>query len=103
SRIDVDDATLSAVESIPAYPGRADYQKRDSQSEYAAQSASVGHEIAEYSPSSDWVSERDAKPSKNKNSARVIEKAPTADEVRVYQELMQTPDIETNVHQLAEP
>ncbi|MGR5299091.1 DNA mismatch repair endonuclease MutL [Vibrio mediterranei] len=103
SRIDVDDTTLSAVESIPAYPGRADYQRRDSQSEYAVQSASVGHEIAEHSPRSDWVSERGAKTSSNKNSARVIEKAPTADEVRVYQELMQTPDVETDVHQLAEP
>ncbi|WP_240207672.1 DNA mismatch repair endonuclease MutL [Vibrio sp. CyArs1] len=103
SRIDVDDATLSAVESIPAYPGRADYQRRDSQSEYAVQSTSVGHEIAEHSPRSDWVSERGAKTSSNKSSARVIEKAPTADEVRVYQELMQTPDIETNVHQLPEP
>ncbi len=99
----VNESPLKAIENIPAYPGRADYQRRDSQSEYSAQNASFGHEVAERAPRSDWVAEHRAKSSSDKTSSRVAEKAPTAEEVRVYQALMQTPDIETDVAQRTEP
>ncbi|WP_112478957.1 DNA mismatch repair endonuclease MutL [Vibrio variabilis] len=98
----VSESLIQAVESIPAYPGRADYHSSTTRSP-SPQSASErtqrdhsetsgsAHRVEEPYARNEWNSSRAAGSSKAK--PRVQEAAPTAEEVRVYQELMQTPDI----------
>lgn len=98
----VSESLIQAVESIPAYPGRADYQSSNARSPSTQpasertqrehrESNDSAHRVEEPYGRNEWNSSRAAGSSKAK--PRVQETAPTAEEVRVYQELMQTPDI----------
>lgn len=98
----VSESLIQAVESIPAYPGRADYQSSNTRSSSTppasertrrehSKSNDSAHRVEEPYGRNEWNSSRTASASKAK--PRVQEAAPTAEEVRVYQELMQTPDI----------
>jgi DNA mismatch repair protein MutL len=103
----VSESLIQAVESIPAYPGRADYHSSNTRStntrspstqsasertqrEYSEPNGS-SHRVEEPFARNEWNSSRTASASKAK--PRLQEAAPTVEEVRVYQELMQTPDI----------
>ncbi len=98
----VSESLIQAVESIPAYPGRADYHSSNTcspstqsasertQRDHSETSGSV-HKVEEPFLRNEWNSSRAAGSSKPKPRAQ--EAAPTAEEVRVYQELMQTPDV----------
>jgi DNA mismatch repair protein MutL len=108
----VSESLIHAVESIPAYPGRADYHSPNTRStntdspstlspstqsasertqrEYSEPNGS-SHRVEEPYARNEWNSSRKASASKTKPQAQ--EAAPTPEEVRVYQELMQTPDI----------
>ncbi|USD60689.1 DNA mismatch repair endonuclease MutL [Vibrio sp. SCSIO 43140] len=88
----VSESLIQAVESIPAYPGRSDYQpNRDS--EYSSKSNRKDEGVAEATPRNEWTSSSTPQRNSTKSGARVPEKTPSAEEVRVYQELMQTPDL----------
>lgn len=92
----VSESLIQAVESIPAYPGRSDYQpNRDS--DYSSKSNRRDEGVAEANPRNEWTSSSTPQRNSTKAGARVPEKAPSAEEVRVYQELMQTPDLPTPV------
>lgn len=92
----VSESLIQAVESIPAYPGRSDYQpNRDS--DYSSKSHRRDEGVAEANPRNEWTSSSTSQRNSTKAGARVPEKAPSAEEVRVYQELMQTPDLPTPV------
>lgn len=75
----VPDQVYQAVENTPSYPGKADYEEHRSA-------------VREASPRSDWHESRPA-PSKTKSTERYSEPAPSKQEVRAYQELLQTPDV----------
>ncbi|MCA2016857.1 DNA mismatch repair endonuclease MutL [Vibrio tritonius] len=84
---------LNAVEQTPAYPGRADYEKtrsesRSNESHYRVQEPAENHR--DWQPSSRQTE-------RNKKGERTGDSAPTAEQVRVYQQLMQTPDVEPEV------
>ncbi|MEZ8102186.1 DNA mismatch repair endonuclease MutL [Vibrio bivalvicida] len=67
-----------AIESIPSYPGKADYaESRDS--------------VREAQPKNEWQESRPL--NKPRIAERYSEPAPSAQEVKAYQELLQTPDI----------
>ncbi|GAL23540.1 DNA mismatch repair protein MutL [Vibrio maritimus] len=92
----VSESLIQAVESIPAYPGRSDYQpNRDS--DYSSKSNRRDEGVAEANPRNEWASSSTPQRNSTKPGARVPEKAPSAEEVRVYQELMQTPDLPASV------
>ncbi|MGX1926052.1 DNA mismatch repair endonuclease MutL [Vibrio sp. NH-7] len=76
----VSERVYDAVEKIPSYPGRADYNERRS-------------EVREASVRSEWI-ESKPQPNKAKTSERYAEPAPSKQEVRAYQELLKTPDLE---------
>ncbi|EEX93439.1 DNA mismatch repair protein [Vibrio orientalis CIP 102891 = ATCC 33934] len=66
-----------AIESVPSYPGKVDYQQsRDN--------------LRESRPRSEWNESRPT--SKPRVTERYSEPAPSQREVKVYQELMQTPE-----------
>jgi len=66
-----------AIESVPSYPGKADYQQtRDN--------------LREARPRSEWNESRPT--SKPRVTERYAEPAPSQREVKAYQELMQTPE-----------
>ncbi|MFM2591108.1 DNA mismatch repair endonuclease MutL [Vibrio sp. TBV020] len=66
-----------AIESVPSYPGKVDYQEsRDN--------------LRESRPRSEWNESRPA--SKPKVTERYSEPAPSKQEVKAYQELLKTPD-----------
>ncbi|GAL38147.1 DNA mismatch repair protein MutL [Vibrio maritimus] len=98
----VSESLIQAVESIPAYPGRADYRSASTDSpemqpsrervpRERSEANGSAHKVEEPYLRNEWNSSRAASSSKPKPRAQ--EAAPTAEEVRVYQELMQTPDI----------
>lgn len=76
----VSERVYDAVDKIPSYPGRSDYNERRS-------------EVREASVRSEWI-ESKPQPSKAKTSERYAEPAPSKQEVRAYQELLKTPDLE---------
>jgi DNA mismatch repair protein MutL len=107
----VSESLIQAVESIPAYPGRADYRSSNTSSPSTqpasertrgehSESNDSAHRVEEPYGRNEWNSNRTASASKAK--PRVQEAAPTAEEVRVYQELMQTPDIAAPEAEMAE-
>lgn len=65
-----------AIESVPAYPGRSDYQREH---------------IREAKPSSEWSDPRPV--SKLKATERYGETGPRKQEVHAYQELLKTPSL----------
>lgn len=68
-----------AIESVPSYPGKVDYQQsRDN--------------LRESRPRSEWNESRPT--SKPRVTERYSEPAPSQREVKAYQELMQTPECE---------
>lgn len=69
-----------AIESVPSYPGKADYQQsRDN--------------LREARPRSEWNESRPT--SKPRVTERYGEPAPSKREVKAYQELMQTPEYDS--------
>ncbi|GMQ45262.1 DNA mismatch repair endonuclease MutL [Vibrio sp. 10N] len=89
----VSESLIQAVESIPAYPGRADYQPRSEPSQRdrsdSAREGSRDNRVEEPYVRNEWSSSRGT----SKPQPRSQDKAPSAEEVRVYQALMQTPDV----------
>ncbi len=77
---DVSERVMQAVDNSPAYP-----RKASSESNYTPQ-------VRETSQRSEWVDS--ARPKHKPAQERVIEKSPSKAEVRVYQELMKTPEPE---------
>ena len=76
----VPEQVYQAVEHVPSYPGRADYQERRS-------------EVREAPARNEW---NESKPQSNKTKApeRYSEPTPSKQEVKAYQELLKTPDVE---------
>ncbi|NVD07653.1 DNA mismatch repair endonuclease MutL [Vibrio sp. JPW-9-11-11] len=67
-----------AIESVPTYPGRNDYQSSQRQ-------------VRERNPRSDWHESRPEP--RNKQNERYGEPTPRKQEVRAYQALLSTPDV----------
>ncbi|WP_260261306.1 DNA mismatch repair endonuclease MutL [Vibrio intestinalis] len=88
----VAEQTYQAVEREPAYPGKY-------VSEAVSESNSdTKHNVRESAPRRDWVESRPAQQSKKPSSQeRYSEPAPSKQEVAAYQELMQTPEIESPI------
>lgn len=76
----VAEQVYQAVEQVPSYPGRADYNERCS-------------EVKEARSYNDW---HESKPqqSKSKPNERYSEPPPSKQEVKAYQELLKTPNVE---------
>ncbi|MGR5221797.1 DNA mismatch repair endonuclease MutL [Vibrio parahaemolyticus] len=89
----VADSVIDAVERIPAYPGRQDYRRQQETPCYSDSRVSVGQEINEPASPHDWVTQRTVSKSSGKANPRTPETAPTAEQVKVYQALMQTPEM----------
>ncbi|MFA0442588.1 DNA mismatch repair protein MutL [Vibrio sp. 10N.286.49.C2] len=107
----VEPSVIDAVESIPAYPGRNDYQPRDTTQSRDATSCQetpsprsmedglrADHQIAERSPANYWSPEtssvkKSSDPSQRNASQRVMTKPPSLAEAQVYQDLLQTPHL----------
>ena len=68
---------FQAIESVPSYPGKADYQQSREQ-------------IQEAKPRHEWNESKPA--SKPRVTERYSEPAPSRQEVKAYQELLKTPD-----------
>ncbi|OLQ87603.1 DNA mismatch repair protein MutL [Vibrio panuliri] len=68
-----------AIERVPDYPGRA------------TESTSPAQRVRESAPRSEWVESRGG--SRAKESQRYAQPSPSQAEVKVYQQLMQTPDV----------
>ena len=86
----VPERLLHAVEQTPAYPGRSDYERpiresRQSEASYRVQESTEHHR--------DWQSSGRQSECK-RNSEKGGDNSPTPAQVRVYQQLMQTPDME---------
>jgi len=92
SHSNVAEQTYQAVEREPAYPGKY-------VSEAVSESNSdTKHNVRESAPRRDWVESRPAQQSKKPSSQeRYSEPAPSKQEVAAYQELMQTPEIESPI------
>ncbi|WP_322803251.1 DNA mismatch repair endonuclease MutL [Vibrio alfacsensis] len=89
----VPEQVYQAIDNIPAYPGRSDYEAAPR--DRATSDSSVREARATDSfKRTDWIESKPApKPSSNKDK-RHAEPAPTKQEVRAYHELLQTPDFD---------
>ncbi|MDW2116678.1 DNA mismatch repair endonuclease MutL [Vibrio sp. 1731] len=88
----VPERVYQAIDSIPAYPGRSDYEVKPRNSGPSETSVREAR-VVESFKRNDWVESKPApKPSHSKE--RHVEPAPTKQEVRAYHELLKTPEFE---------
>ncbi|WPC74386.1 DNA mismatch repair endonuclease MutL [Vibrio porteresiae] len=87
-----------AIEQTPAYPGRTGYEKPDSDS----RSSQKDHQVKEATPSlREW--QPSSRQAERKRTNDKGDNAPTAAQVRVYQQLMQTPPMHDQPHLSVHP
>uniref|UniRef100_UPI0006826C2D DNA mismatch repair endonuclease MutL n=1 Tax=Vibrio harveyi TaxID=669 RepID=UPI0006826C2D len=89
----VPERVYQAIDNTPAYPGRSDYETKP-RDRMPSDSSVREARVADSFKRTDWIESKPApKPSAHKEQ-RHAEPAPSKQEVRVYHELLQTPDFE---------